>query len=225
MGSSLSFLLIQLHLRQSGQAAGRAASAGAEPLEPIAGTRALPPAHALRRNASRGDWPGVVGGGANTPGVEAVRQSIEFNNLNAEIRNEARFGPLLGPAGPNVSAVLVVQVHSASSAFPSFVRKVRMQVHDRAKYLAQLVKSLGEAVGIENVLLIFSHDFYSPEINDIIRSIKFCRVGTPVLFRYIASLRSNLSGDANLLSLQHSGLPRPLPGGRSSRLCSGHGQK
>ncbi len=50
------------------------------------------------------------------------------------------------------------------------------QVHDRVKYLELLVNSLGAATGIDKAIVIFSHDFHSPEINAIIRKITFCRV-------------------------------------------------
>ncbi|KAF7690395.1 hypothetical protein HF521_012199 [Silurus meridionalis] len=53
---------------------------------------------------------------------------------------------------------------------------VVIQVHNRPEYLRLLVESLRKAKGIENVLLIFSHDFWSPEINSIVSSIDFCLV-------------------------------------------------
>jgi len=51
-----------------------------------------------------------------------------------------------------------------------------VQVHDRSEYLRHLVSSLRKAVGIEQTLLVFSHDFYSDELNDIVASIDFCPV-------------------------------------------------
>ncbi|XP_005989562.1 alpha-1,6-mannosyl-glycoprotein 2-beta-N-acetylglucosaminyltransferase [Latimeria chalumnae] len=53
---------------------------------------------------------------------------------------------------------------------------VVVQVHNRPEYLRLLVESLKNARGIENVLLIFSHDFWSPEINQIVASVNFCQV-------------------------------------------------
>lgn len=49
-------------------------------------------------------------------------------------------------------------------------------MHDRVKYLDMLIQSLSHARGIENALLVFSHDYFMPEINLIIRNIKFCKV-------------------------------------------------
>lgn len=48
-----------------------------------------------------------------------------------------------------------------------------LQVHNRRKYLRQLITSLGKAKGIENTLLIFSHDLWDPEINGLIAEIDF----------------------------------------------------
>ncbi|CAM4686084.1 unnamed protein product [Leuciscus chuanchicus] len=53
---------------------------------------------------------------------------------------------------------------------------VVVQVHNRPEYLRLLVDSLRKAKGIEKVLLIFSHDFWSPEINQIVASVDFCLV-------------------------------------------------
>ncbi|XP_074643564.1 alpha-1,6-mannosyl-glycoprotein 2-beta-N-acetylglucosaminyltransferase-like [Tubulanus polymorphus] len=48
---------------------------------------------------------------------------------------------------------------------------ILVQVHNRAAYLRHLVRSLARARGIENTLVIFSHDYYSPELNAITESI------------------------------------------------------
>ncbi|MEE6492369.1 hypothetical protein FKM82_016560 [Ascaphus truei] len=53
---------------------------------------------------------------------------------------------------------------------------VVVQVHNRPEYLRFLMDSLRNAKGIENVLLIFSHDYWSPEINQIIAGVDFCQV-------------------------------------------------
>ncbi|XP_028677354.1 alpha-1,6-mannosyl-glycoprotein 2-beta-N-acetylglucosaminyltransferase [Erpetoichthys calabaricus] len=53
---------------------------------------------------------------------------------------------------------------------------VVVQVHNRPDYLRLLVDSLRKAKGIENILLIFSHDFWSPEINQVVATVDFCQV-------------------------------------------------
>jgi len=54
-----------------------------------------------------------------------------------------------------------------------------VQVHNRVEYLRHLISSLHKAVDIEQTLLVFSHDFYSDELNDIVASIDFCPVCRP----------------------------------------------
>lgn len=51
-----------------------------------------------------------------------------------------------------------------------------IQVHKRAEYLEKLISSLSKARHINRTVLIFSHDFVSHEINQLIGSIKFCKV-------------------------------------------------
>ena len=50
------------------------------------------------------------------------------------------------------------------------------QVHDRIQYLTYLIDSFAKVSDINKALLIFSHDVYDEEINDMILSIKFCKV-------------------------------------------------
>ncbi|KAL7871719.1 hypothetical protein SRHO_G00067020 [Serrasalmus rhombeus] len=84
-----------------------------------------------------------------------VYRGIVFQlNFDQTLRNEEKFGSV------RQKDDLVVVV----------------QVHNRPEYLRLLVESLRKAKGIENVLLIFSHDFWSPEINQVVSSIDFCLV-------------------------------------------------
>ncbi|XP_066550251.1 alpha-1,6-mannosyl-glycoprotein 2-beta-N-acetylglucosaminyltransferase [Amia ocellicauda] len=53
---------------------------------------------------------------------------------------------------------------------------VVVQVHNRPEYLSLLIESLRKAKGIENILLIFSHDYWSPEINQVVATVDFCQV-------------------------------------------------
>lgn len=50
------------------------------------------------------------------------------------------------------------------------------QVHTRITYLRHLIVSLAQARDIEKTLLIFSHDYYDEDINDLVQSIDFCKV-------------------------------------------------
>lgn len=51
-----------------------------------------------------------------------------------------------------------------------------VQVHNRPEYLKLLIKSLERAAEVHSFLLIFSHDYFSEEINAIVRGITFCKV-------------------------------------------------
>lgn len=80
--------------------------------------------------------------------------------------NEDVFGPL-----QNDSVIIVIQVHS------------------RITYLRHLIVSLAQARDISRTLLIFSHDFYDEDINDLIQSIDFCKV-MQVFFLYYDCINS-----------------------------------
>uniref|UniRef100_A0A0N5AD62 Alpha-1,6-mannosyl-glycoprotein 2-beta-N-acetylglucosaminyltransferase n=1 Tax=Syphacia muris TaxID=451379 RepID=A0A0N5AD62_9BILA len=90
--------------------------------------------------------------------------SINFLNSHYEVLNTDKFGPA------NESKFIIV-----------------VQVHTRIEYLKYLISSLEQAKGIENGLLIFSHDYFSSEINNIIRNITFCRV-MQILYPYPVQL-------------------------------------
>lgn len=90
---------------------------------------------------------------------EILRLISKYNELQI-VLNEDVFGPL-----QNDSVILVIQVHS------------------RITYLRHLIVSLAQARDISKTLLIFSHDYYDEDINDLIQSIDFCKV-MQVIFKY-----------------------------------------
>lgn len=51
-----------------------------------------------------------------------------------------------------------------------------LQVHTRITYLRHLIVSLAQARDIDKTLLVFSHDYYDEDINDLVQSIDFCKV-------------------------------------------------
>lgn len=53
---------------------------------------------------------------------------------------------------------------------------ILIQVHSRLNYLKELINSLKETKYIEQTLLVFSHDIYNEEMNNLINSIDFCAV-------------------------------------------------
>lgn len=85
--------------------------------------------------------------------ISDTQRSMERYNEYQTIINEEVFGPLM-----NDSVIIVVQVHK------------------RITYLRHLIVSLAQARDISKTLLIFSHDFYDEEINELVQSIDFCKV-------------------------------------------------
>lgn len=83
--------------------------------------------------------------------VADLTKSVYSSNYRQFIQNAEEF-----PAEPQL--VLVVQVHN------------------RPEYLKLLIKSLQRVEDIQHVLLIFSHDYFSVEINTIVQGITFCKV-------------------------------------------------
>ncbi|XP_063242618.1 alpha-1,6-mannosyl-glycoprotein 2-beta-N-acetylglucosaminyltransferase-like isoform X1 [Bacillus rossius redtenbacheri] len=85
--------------------------------------------------------------------ISDIRRSIECYNEAQAVLNEDVFGPI-----QNDTLVIVVQVHT------------------RVIYLRHLIVSLAQARDIDQVLLVFSHDFYDEEINELVQSVDFCKV-------------------------------------------------
>lgn len=83
--------------------------------------------------------------------TQNMRKSIIDSNYRQIIQNGDKF-----PSEPE--AVVVVQVHN------------------RPAYLKMLIQSLEKVVGVQNTLLIFSHDYFSEEISNMVKGITFCRV-------------------------------------------------
>ncbi|EEB09878.1 alpha-1,6-mannosyl-glycoprotein beta-1,2-N-acetylglucosaminyltransferase, putative [Pediculus humanus corporis] len=89
--------------------------------------------------------------GKNILSVSDIKAEIERYNGRQYVHNEDIFGPL-----QNDSLIIIV--------------------HVRIRYLRHLIVSLAQARDIDTTLLIFSHDFFNSEINDLIQSIDFCKV-------------------------------------------------
>jgi alpha-1,6-mannosyl-glycoprotein beta-1,2-N-acetylglucosaminyltransferase len=85
--------------------------------------------------------------------IVELRRHIERVNAEQRVLNEEAFGPL----AHDVPVIIV-------------------QVHDRLTYLRHLIISLAQAKGIEQTLLVFSHDVWNPDINYLIQNVDFCRV-------------------------------------------------
>ncbi|XP_024935689.1 alpha-1,6-mannosyl-glycoprotein 2-beta-N-acetylglucosaminyltransferase isoform X3 [Cephus cinctus] len=103
-----------------------------------------------RRNAT---VPGNSTGTLSEQEILDIRRQIQRVNEEQRVFNEEAFGPLASDA-----PVIVVQVHA------------------RLSYLRHLIVSLAQARGIEQALLVFSHDVWNPDINYLVQSVDFCRV-------------------------------------------------
>ncbi|RWS23745.1 alpha-1:6-mannosyl-glycoprotein 2-beta-N-acetylglucosaminyltransferase-like isoform X3, partial [Leptotrombidium deliense] len=99
---------------------------------------------------------------------ESVLKSyVDEINRKQEIFNEYLFGP-----------------------FEADNTIIAIQVHDRSDYLKLTIDSLEKVKGIEKTLLIFSHDIFDPEINEIVRGIKFAKV-MQIFYPYSTQLFPN----------------------------------
>ncbi|UYV72028.1 MGAT2 [Cordylochernes scorpioides] len=83
-----------------------------------------------------------------------LRHLVQEANSRQRVLNEELFPPL----APDDTVIVV-------------------QVHKRVHYLYALIESLRQAQNIENTLLIFSHDLYNSDINALVETIDFCKVG------------------------------------------------
>ncbi|XP_009858387.2 alpha-1,6-mannosyl-glycoprotein 2-beta-N-acetylglucosaminyltransferase-like [Ciona intestinalis] len=95
----------------------------------------------------------------NKPVAPAVPQSVEVlrnkamsMNFDQEMKNVARFG-----------------MHTPDSVI------FLLQVHSRPEFVQQLINSLRASTGIEHATVVISVDVDSPEINEVLARIDFCR--------------------------------------------------
>ncbi|CAL7938128.1 unnamed protein product [Xylocopa violacea] len=106
-----------------------------------------------RRNGSTSSLSNASADALTEFEITEIRRNIERANAEQRVYNEESFGPLASDA-----PVIVIQVHT------------------RLTYLRHLIVSLAQAKGIEQTLLVFSHDVWHPEINYLVQSVDFCRV-------------------------------------------------
>ncbi|XP_039390928.1 LOW QUALITY PROTEIN: alpha-1,6-mannosyl-glycoprotein 2-beta-N-acetylglucosaminyltransferase [Mauremys reevesii] len=125
-----------------------------EPPAPRAASRAAElAASAASRRAANASAP------PPPPEAEPANRTLGYRslfyrrNFDQPVRNLARF-----PRRPPGELVLVVQVH------------------ERAEHLRLLLESLRRAPGVENALLVLSHDLWSEELNRLAAQVEFCQV-------------------------------------------------
>ena len=84
--------------------------------------------------------------------IAQILDKIKLANKEQRIRNEDIFGPV-------TNATVIVAI----------------QCHNRLQYLRQLVISLSRASGIDKMLIVFSHDYWDNDINNLVNSIDFAK--------------------------------------------------
>ena len=122
-----------------------------EPKSSLSGERI----HGLPNETLTGNSPGKTGNlGSGFPDSKIARILEKIKQLNEEqsIRNEDIFG--------NVNNETVI---------------IAVQVHNRLQYLRQLIISLSQAQGIDKTLIVFSHDYWDENINDLVNSVDFAK--------------------------------------------------
>ncbi|XP_063600788.1 alpha-1,6-mannosyl-glycoprotein 2-beta-N-acetylglucosaminyltransferase-like [Penaeus indicus] len=96
--------------------------------------------------------------------IVRIKMELELENKLQTVYNEQQFGPVLA----NTSILLV-------------------QVHNRLENLRYLVEGMTKVRGIEQALVIFSHDFWDPDINAFVTNITKFRV-MQIFFPYSIQL-------------------------------------
>lgn len=96
--------------------------------------------------------------------IVRIKMELELENKLQTVYNERKFGPVLA----NTSILLV-------------------QVHNRLENLRYLVEGMTKVRGIEQALVIFSHDFWDPDINAFVTNITNFRV-MQIFFPYSIQL-------------------------------------
>uniref|UniRef100_A0A914YFN5 Alpha-1,6-mannosyl-glycoprotein 2-beta-N-acetylglucosaminyltransferase n=1 Tax=Panagrolaimus superbus TaxID=310955 RepID=A0A914YFN5_9BILA len=133
------------------------------------GSHNAPVISALPLNSSKFDDPAQWKNIFHVPSeFEDIVESIEYLNYHHEIQNEKRFGSV------NQSTFVIA-----------------VQVHQRLEYLKNLIATLKNVKGIENVLIIFSHDMNFEPINTAIKNIDFCRV-IQIFYPYNIQIFANI---------------------------------
>nr|CAD7444976.1 unnamed protein product [Timema bartmani] len=113
----------------------------------------IKPCNTTQPSANATDAQNQNGSGRPLLNISDIKRNIERYNDLQTVLNEDVFGPV-----QNDSLVIVVQVHT------------------RLIYLRHLIVSLAQARDIDSVLLVFSHDYYDEEINELVQSVDFCKV-------------------------------------------------
>ena len=139
------------------------------------------------RVRGKGRSPKQVNEDVKSPPVSRGKEQTNLNHTTKGPMTGAYVDPLPSLSGPSSLEMLkdvMVKANQAQTIynqdkFPALGEEglvLIVQVHKRDGYLKQLLESLKAAKGIENVLLVISHDYYYDDMNKLIRTIDFCPV-------------------------------------------------
>lgn len=102
-----------------------------------------------------------------TANDEESKTVLSFRSLNDYLRQEVALAN---------EKQMIRNLDKFDLSFDESAIVIVVQVHNRSEYLRHLVESLNRSKDIGEALLIFSHDVYSIELNEIIEKIDFCLV-------------------------------------------------
>lgn len=121
--------------------------------------------------------------GTNDGSMEETRKE----STQAEGLNKFEFGTILSMR-TSVYDSNYKQLIQNGERFPSEPEMaIVVQVHNRPAYLQMLIRSLQKVDGIQKALVIFSHDYFSEEISNMVKEITFCKV-LQIYFPYSTQL-------------------------------------
>ena len=102
-----------------------------------------------------------------------------IQNSNPKIQNNHYINELLKAHEDDI--VLNGTTPPKSSGFLIIL----IQIHSRSSYLHELIKSLSSVKGIQETLVVFSHDDVNTEMNEIIKNITFVAVNLNFFFYFL----------------------------------------
>ena len=87
----------------------------------------------------------------------------------------------------NEAPVIFNDKYLNTEELPDDLIVLLVQVHNRIVNLKALIESLKDVEGINKTLLIFSHDHYDDDLNNLVKSIDFCAY-TQIFYPYMLQL-------------------------------------
>ena len=133
----------------------------------------------MNANLDKNNLKPEMTGSSYNESLEILKKLVNDRNNNPHIRNRHLIDNLLEreilksytSESSTTSQSKTTTVYKA----PNFL-VILVQVHSRLNYLKELIESLRQTKYIEESLVVFSHDIYDTEMNNLIENIDFCAV-------------------------------------------------